>query len=474
MAIISPLMQEAQGRAASAQPVLEEIERALVTPEPGRSRAGQSPSVQLDQRMSKLASSLRRAAMVVLLTAAGSSLFQGWAVWDSTQRIAAFVAFIAALAATGLLCAFKFRDNKGARVSLGIAAATIPVAFSQTGGLIYSLFISKEAIIPDMLRFTAPSATAALITAVIILLLLTPVAFAGFSVLARSEARGLTALYMAGNAALLLPTRDSTVIGLASMLLLGAILAFDVKRFHRNAELRTVEGGLSRAMMFTPFAILVIRNIALYSVSTVLIGCLFAVVTAFLFMVAPNLTEKQAVQRLAQAWSTVTMAASWFCFSQALFFERNAMIPLTSDFVVPMRALPVSAALVVMSLFTLGTAARYRRSAAYLAIGAMMLQLMSVPGMVSSFFCILTAIACISAGCIVEEKGLFIAGCWGLVLGVLYHLRYAVLIYSGLDPWVSLAVLGIATLLAAAYLEKNHRYLLAHFRTFQSRVRSWD
>ncbi len=458
------------------QQILQEVSTALLKEDLPPKNSTPPAGNPLQAKVGKLTTALRRSAMVVLLTAAGSSLFQGWASWDSAQRIMAFAVFIVSLSLTGLLSAFKFNDAKGARVALGLATAVLPVAASQLGGLIYSHFISLSSAssIPSMLRYTAVSVTQTSVLTAALCCLIPGVAYAGFSVLARSEAALLTALFSVGNAALLVPVREPLAIGLLSMALLAGLLAIDLSRFHGRPELRTLEGGLSRAMLFVPFAIMVIRNLALYSVSTVLIGCLFSVLTAFLFIVLPKLTETASVQKIAQTCSTISMAAAWYCFSQALFFERTAMLPLSEQFLYPVRTLPISAGLVLMSFFTVGTAPRYRRSAAYLATMSMFLQLLTFPGLVTSFFCISISILCIAAGCLIEERGFFTAGSWGLALGVLYHLRYAVFFYSGIDPWISLAVLGILTLLSASYLEKNYRTLAARCTAFQEKVRSWD
>ncbi|MBN8547966.1 MAG: hypothetical protein J0M12_01485 [Deltaproteobacteria bacterium] len=452
------------------QETLTEVDQAL-------SAQSIDPETEQDRRqagkMHLLSSVLRKVALVLILTAAGTFLFQGWAGWNSVERIFAFLGFTASLAATGAICGLRYKDSKGARVSLGITAAVIPVAFSQTGGLLYSLFESGTHYVPEVLRFTAPSLSAALLTVAAVVALLTPISFIAFSALGRVEAKLLTALYIAGNLSLLLPTRDPTLIGLTAMLLIALTLFIDVMQFHRHPELRTFEGGLSRILMHVPFAILVVRNLALYSVSTILISCLFTVTAAFLFVVVPQISTDRRLSRLCQAMSTVPAAIAWATFANALFFEQGALLPLPVEYEIPLRALPVSIILVLMSFFTLGTATAYRKTAAFVAVGAMGMQLLTVPGVVSAFFCIVTSTVCIGSGCVMEEKGLFHAGCVGLLLGVLYHLRYAIGFFGGLGPWVSLAIFGIAILLLSSYLEKNYRPLLQKLSLLKQNFDSW-
>lgn len=457
--------------AASDEPMLREIDEALAaTPltEPASIEANTS-----SQKRRALTSSLRAAALVVLLTAAGSFLFQGWAGWNSVERIGAFLAFNAALAATGLFCAFRFKDTKGARVSLGLATAIIPVAFSQCGGLIFSLFPQTASYMPELLRFTAPSAPIAAVTTALTVALLGGIAYAGFSVLARAEAPALTLAYLIANSALLFPTRDPNVVGILAMTLMSGALMLDIARFHQRPELRTLEGTLSRAMIFTPLAVLIFRNLALYSMSSIMIGCLLAVATTFLFVVLPQVCENEQTATRSQALSTLTMAGSWFCFAHALFFEQGALLALSGEFRIPVMMLPVSLGLAGMSLLTVSSGTSYRRSAAYLAIAATVLELFTEPGLVSAFFCILTSVLCIGAGCALEEKGLLKAGGLGLGVGVLYHLRFAIQIYDGLGPWMSLAILGIAVLLLSSYLERHYATLAERLTILRSRLAGW-
>lgn len=461
----------ADAASAEKKQSIADVDEALRTPVPPNPEAVERG--KQENKVHTLSSALRKVALVVLLTAAGTFLFQGWAGWNSVERIFAFLGFTAALAGTGAVCGFRYKDSKGARVSLGIAAAVIPVAFSQTGGLLYSLFGTPPAGIPELLRFTAPSMSAALITAAAVVGLLAPIAYAAFSVLGRVEAPALTALYVAGNVALLLPTREPTAIGLVAMILMLSAAAIDLTRFHTRPELRTLEGGLSRVMMHVPFAILVVRNLALYSVSTILISCLFALAAAFLFVVVPQIAANKEIAKRCQDLSTVPAALAWVCFAQALLFEQGAIAHLSLDFQIPAKALPVSLIFVLMSFFTVGSGTKYRKAAAFLAVGAMALQLCTVPGLVSAFFCILTSTVCIGAGCVMEEKALFKAGCVGLLLGVLYHLRYAIGLFHGLGPWVSLAVLGIGILLFSSYLEKNYRPLIQKITQLKSSFDSW-
>lgn len=466
------LIKKYSSESAHNDPRLADVDAALRAPSVPRDPEAAEQGTQ-EKKVHTLSSVLRKVALVVLMTAAGTFLFQGWSGWNSVERIVAFLGFTAALAATGAVCGFRYKDSKGARVSLGIAAAVIPVAFSQTGGLLYSMVASSLPQIPELLRFTAPSPTAAMLTAGAVVALLTPIAYAAFSVLGRVEAKALTALYVAGNLALLLPTREPNHIGLIAMILMMTAAAMDLTRFHTRPELRTLEGGLSRVMMHVPFAILVVRNLALYSVSTILISCLFALAAAFLFVVVPQIAADKDLARASQAISTIPAALAWIYFAQAMLFEPGAIAMLSRDFVIPAKALPVSLILVLMSLFTVGNGTRYRKTAAFLAVGAMVIELCTFPGVVSAFFCILTSVVCLSAGCVMEEKGLFNAGCVGLLLGVLYHLRYAIGLFHGLGPWVSLAVLGIGILIFSSYLEKNYRPLIRKLTELRETFNTW-
>ncbi len=145
---------------------------------------------------------------------------------------------------------------------------------------------------------------------------------------------------------------------------------------------------------------------------------------------------------------------------------------LSKDFQIPLTYLPIAAILFSLSFFAVGSGKHYRRLAALVAIGSVVLELFAFPGMVSAFFCIVTSVLCLGAGCMLEERGLSHAGCVGLTIGLLCHLRFAIDIYNGLGPWMSMAVLGIVIL--SSYIEKNFRRLTLQVCKYREQIQSWD
>ena len=116
--------------------------------------------------------------------------------------------------------------------------------------------------------------------------------------------------------------------------------------------------------------------------------------------------------------------------------------------------------------------AQGRRLAALVATGGMAYQLLVFPGVLSSVGCLATATLAAAYGYAAEQRGVFLLGLVALAFGLLYHLRYAADLYA-LSPWGSLAILGIATVLAASLLERHHGALSHRLLELRSRMEGW-
>ena len=99
---------------------------------------------------SKLSRVLRYLGGIVLSASAGTFLVQSWMSWDGGGRIYAFMGFILTLFACGVFTGIKWREDKVARVFLGIATAVLTASFFQVGALAYSYLNHTMAQIKKM------------------------------------------------------------------------------------------------------------------------------------------------------------------------------------------------------------------------------------------------------------------------------------------------------------------------------------
>jgi len=115
----------------------------------------------------------------------------------------------------------------------------------------------------------------------------------------------------------------------------------------------------------------------------------------------------------------------------------------------------------------------YRRVSAWTLLAAMALDLWMFPGVVSAFACLVTAIVAMSYGFLTQRRALLLAGAAGAGLSLLTHLRASSDFYAVAD-WGSLALLGVAVILAAAFVERSGPAFAARFADWRTRLGEWE
>lgn len=412
---------------------------------------------------------LRGVSLVILITAAITFLCQGWGYWSSIERVGGFVGFIVALAATGLFLVKRFNDDKGARVAVGVATGIIPAVFCQIGGVFYSLVHPGISVSP-LFRYTTDSLAEALIIGGLSTAVLVPIALFGFSILARSERYSLLASFLIGNGLLLIPSRDPIFVGSLGVMLTVVNLLVDLLKFQGKSELKTVEAVSARTITYVPAILCIARNIAVYGLTSFLCSGALGIIAAMLFLYIPTFFTRKETKTLLQDTSLPFAGASWLIFSHEMFRET---LKLPLEISTPLLTLPLAVILFGMSFFRYAGGNEYRKAAGLISAIAVSLNLLIAPGFTSSFSCIIWSIMVMVSGFTLKEKTLFKAGGAGLAVGVLYHLRYAVQIYQGLGPWLSLAILGVGVLILAGAIEGESKFLRAQWERFRNVSKDW-
>jgi hypothetical protein len=422
---------------------------------------------------------LRRIGAVVLVCSAICFLLQRWVNMDSLLRYYSFLAFTLMLTGFGVFCGVKLREDKGARTFLAIAALFLPAHFAQLGALIRSLFIGgHEALcrgcsvyVRSLAIYQAPSAAAAFGTLALASAILAPIAYSGISSMARVEAKRMTALFLLLNMLLLLPTREPGMIALLAFCGFGLLLYFDTCFFSKPCALRTWDGVATRLLVASPVAVLLARSLGLYPYSGLIQGTVFSALAALLYLAAPSSVENQSLKGKLQGFSAAPATIAWFYFAA----EITARVPSIAHqhLLVPLYALPLSLIFAAMSFGALGSGREYRRTAAWIAIVTVLWQLFNVAGLASSFLCIVVSIATVASAFMLEEKSLFHLGSFGLVVGLGYHVHYAADFFA-FSPWLSLAITGVVTVIAASYLERNHGEVISRYQTLRHELDSWN
>jgi hypothetical protein len=425
------------------------------------------------ERLEGLSRLLRGMGALALLAAASSFLLQHWESGGDVWRYYALLAHTGLLGALGFAWGLRANDAKGARTFLALAAGLVPAHFCILGGLVYSqLSFDAQAVgVARYATWVAPDAASALLAVGLSLAALGVVTAVAFVALARSRAALLGAAYLAGNALLLVPTRDpSSVAALVGVQLAGlAALEFLVAR--REPRLRTLEGGFVRAMVWAPAALMLVRSVLHYDLSALL--C--AVASAAVALLATALAgEARVPQPLRAALRGVALVA----IGGASLF---ATVGVGDTDLLPESALlPIGGLLfagVATAVSLAETAARwslaYRRVGVGVLIAALALDLCLFQDVVAAFTCLVGSIATLSYGFVSRQRVILLAGAAGAALALLTHLRAAIELYA-FAHWGSLALLGVAVILAAAIVERRGAALAAAFAVWRARLLAWE
>ena len=428
-----------------AIPFIRQQETAHLDPEPDQS--GEHPERQVEL----LTQLLRFVGALVLIAAASVFLVQNWARGDDISRYAMLLGFSGLMTIAGLLCGVGIRESKGARTLLGLVATIMPVHFAVLGGLFYSRF-ALDGVLTHYGTYTswiAPSKAAAIVTPLCAVPVLAGFMYVAFWALAGEMAGRLTGLFLVCNLALLVPVRSADLVAWQVIILLVGLVFFGRKCLRQDVVMQTFEGYWVRGMLWLPVMVLLGRQYALYTGSALLSGGVWGSLALFLFVGARLCKEN--VRNILQAFSTFPTLVACFFF----VCEVVDVFGLSLGWFLPLFAFFQGGALSVMSLYTSTPGAGYRRAAAIVGVSSLIGNLILLPGVGAAFASLFFGIVLLGYGVWSRQKVMLAMGALASVVGLGYHVRQAIYLYSW-GNWGSLALFGLAIILAASFLEKNH------------------
>jgi hypothetical protein len=418
------------------------------------------------QRIESLSALLRGVGAAVLLAAASTFLLQHWQEGNDLLRYAGLLALSGMLSAAGFLCGLRVRDPKSARVFLALAAALVPAHACILGGFVYSQFAwgTGPIPVPDYASWVAPNATSAVLVPLGAAVLLIPLSGLSFLALARPRARLLTALYLAGNAALLVPTRDPQwIAGLLAMLTAG-LAFFELRVLRRDLALRTLDGLMVHAMLASPLVLMGARSVLHYELSWSFGAVVSGALAMPLLWLSRDASLRLGQRRVLESAGLVTSAITCGFASAALL---AAGLPPAAG--LPAAAFPFAGILLAWSFATSSDGSARRRAAAGLGLSAAALNLALYPGVGTAWACSALGITALGYGFLVGQRALLTAGIGATAFAMLHHVRVALDIYA-ISHWGSLAFLGAAVIVAASLMERHHEELRARLAGLRSRL----
>jgi hypothetical protein len=191
---------------------------------------------------------LRWLGAALLFGAATTFLVQGWSEVGVLGRELSWAALTLTLTLFGIVAVRKLDDVKGARVGLGLAAATIPLHFAEVGGGIWSY------------RHDGLGSLPALGAAAFVLVALAPVLGLGVTALVRRRGALLIGCLYLLSATLLVPTRNGDAISMMVFVELVLLLALELLFAKNDVRLQTREGIAARCLLLVPVLVLLLRN----------------------------------------------------------------------------------------------------------------------------------------------------------------------------------------------------------------------
>jgi hypothetical protein len=196
----------------------------------------------------RVSACLRWLGAALLFGAATTFLVQGWSEVGVLGRELSWAGLTLALTLFGIFAVRKLDDAKGARVGLGLAAATIPLHFAEVGGGIWSYRDGGLGSLP------------ALGAAALVLAALAPMLGLGVAALVRRRGALLTGCLYLLSAALLVPTRNGDAISAMVLVELAMLLGFEVLVARSDVRLQTREGIAARCLLWVPVLVLLLRH----------------------------------------------------------------------------------------------------------------------------------------------------------------------------------------------------------------------
>ncbi len=265
------------------------------------------------QNVATLSEALRILGASVILASMSVFLLQGWSEGNDISRYLLLLTQTGLLAAAGFAMSYLLQEMKGARLFFGLALVSIPANFTILGALLYSVVQWDGGLItyPGFADWRIGDVANIGVTASAAMFVLIPVTWFCFAVMARHSAKVLSLHFVALNALLLLPVRESAAAG--TIALAGAVYALiAISRLTRdNVGLKTGEGRFALAALFIPLGIVLFRSMYFYRVDSLML----AMVGLVLFLVArqtsrfPGRSDRLALVLEVASWPLALLIA---------------------------------------------------------------------------------------------------------------------------------------------------------------------
>lgn len=420
---------------------------------------------------SALSNLLRILGAGVIVTALSIFLMQGWQNGDDIHRYLLLLGQTFFLAVIGFVCNHWIRETKGARLFLCLALVSVPINFAILGGLIFSQvqWDMAQGMYPHFAHWQAQSLSDVMLTSVAAIIVLLPILWIGFLVLARRSSTMLASLFFISNAFLLIPLRSAEFVGIFLLALTGLVL-WQLSRISRNdATLMSTEGRFAQLVQLLPVAMIAVRALTLYAFDYLLMASVALGVFIMLRHLALSFSPESPWRKLVDQLSLIPATFGAIGIT-AFASETFAIAPML---MLPLFTICLTTLILELSLRSPKYGAALRRLASIVVSVTLIVNLVLYSGVASAALCMLAGIALFIYGYSAQQRVVFTLGILTLVIGVGYQI-YFVTHHFDLSGWASLAALGVGAILSASILERHGALIKHRLTCWLGEYRSWE
>ncbi|MES9993979.1 MAG: hypothetical protein ABW098_18670 [Candidatus Thiodiazotropha sp.] len=388
-------------------------------------------------------------------------LFQRWDDADDLLRYGMILGETLVLTLLGFATSILLKEQKSARVFLGLSLVSTSAVFTILGAMIYSQVQWFPAVgnLPDFAFWTADSLNTVLLLLAGSFVILGGQSLFGFSVLARPASRRLSLLMMLNVVLLLLPIRN---MGITTLLVAPALLfsfhnLFLLRR--TMPAMRTGEGFVAGILVLLPLIIMIGRGAYLYAMDAMAFATIGLLIYLLLRQLALSLTTTIRFR------SSLEMLSMFPALMTALYFTQvlDGMAPQIGHWLVVIFGMIASTFLLDLSKRALTGGEYYFRTIFYLGLVIAIIEEAIWPGVATALFATLLSGSILLYSYGADESSLLKLSLLTLI-GSMVVLSSELLVTFDLGIWASLAILGMLTIVLSATVERYGKHItsIAH------------
>jgi hypothetical protein len=378
-------------------------------------------------------------------------LFQRWEDASDLYRFGMIFGETLILTFLGLATSHWLKDQKSARVFLGLSLISTSAVFTIVAAMLHSQvqWMPTMANLPVFAVWAIDSMETVMLLFVGSLVILGGQSLLALSVLARPVRRSLGLLMLLNTGLLLLPVRH---MGITLLLVLPALVfGFHyIKQLRKSTlAMRTAEGTMAGLLVMLPLFIMIGRGAYLYADGPVAIGSLSMLAYLLLRQIAVSISDMGRVRKLLEVGSLIPAALTTFQLLDLL----NRVFPQLHHWLVFFAGIFMSGFLIDLALRSASDRERYLQAVFYIGLLVAILEEVIYPGVSSAMLGFVLSGCVMFMGYISNSKNLLGLSLLALI-GSLLLLIGNVIITINAGTWVSLAILGMSTIVLAATVER--------------------